>query len=108
MTAEARFVPRARLDLIGHAEYLLEEAGPDLCDRFLDAARLTADHLVETPRIGRVWRSGTTDFDTSLRVWQVEGFPKMLLFYRVEESGVSVVRVLHSARDLPHLLDGYT
>ena len=107
MTAKARFAPRARLDLIEHAEYLLEEAGPDLCDRFLDAARTTACHLAQTPRIGRVWRSGTSGFETSIRVWQIEGFPKILLFYRLEDHGVSVVRVLHSARDLPSLLDDH-
>lgn len=107
MTAEARFAPRARLDLIEHAEYLLDEAGPDLCDRFLDAARLTAGHLADTPRIGRVWWSGTTGVETSVRVWRIKDFPKMLLFYRVDGFGISVVRVLHSARDLPPLLDGY-
>lgn len=107
MTGRARFTPRARLDLIESAEYYLDEAGVEACDRFLGAARSTAEHLAATPRVGRVWQSGTASQQTSIRVWRVEGFSKVLLFYRIEDHGISIVRVLHGSRDLPSLLDGY-
>ena len=56
--------------------------------------------------MGRAWeglRSETKD----VRVWKVEGFPKIMLFYRVEKTGISVIRILHGARDLPELMEDY-
>lgn len=107
MSGEARFLPRAELDLIEQATHLLEEAGPDLSDRFLEAARQTAAHLTATPHASRAWKSEESRSDSAIRIWPVEGFPKMLLFYRPEEFGIVVIRVLHSSRDLPPLLDSY-
>ena len=40
-----------------------------------------------------------------LRSWPVPGFPKHLIFYRVDEDLVEVVRVLHGARDLAIVLE---
>jgi hypothetical protein len=37
MTANARFFPQARLDLLDHATYLAEHASLDIAERFLDA-----------------------------------------------------------------------
>lgn len=107
MTAEARFLPRAELDLIEQASYLLEDAGPETSDRFLEATRRSAAHLTATPHAGRAWKSEDPRSDSAIRIWPVEGFPKMLLFYRPEGFGITVIRVLHSSRDLPPLLDGY-
>lgn len=107
MTAEARFFPRSELDLIEQAGYLLDEVGPELCDRFLESTRKTATQLTATPHAGRAWKSEESRHDSAIRVWPVEGFPKMLLFYRPEEFGIAVIRVLHASRDLPPLLDGY-
>jgi toxin ParE1/3/4 len=43
---------------------------------------------------------------SGLRLWQVEGFEKHLIFYRlVKDEGVEIVRVLHGARDIDNVLD---
>ena len=76
MTVEARFYPRARLDLVEQAEYLAEVASFEIAERFLEAARQTVDHLTETPRIGRVWRGAESGALGQIRVWQVKGFPR--------------------------------
>lgn len=107
MTSEARFFPRARLDLIEQATYLAENASLETADRFLDAAERTAERLAEMPRVGRVWEGLRPETQRHVRVWKVEGFPKILIFYRLDDSGIAVIRVLHSARDLPPLLDGF-
>ena len=107
MTAEARFFPRARRDLIEQASYLAENASPSVAERFLDAVEQTAAGLAAMPRKGRVWKSARFETRSELRVWKVAGFPKILIFYQLESSGISVVRVLHGARDLPPLLAGY-
>ena len=59
------------------------------------------------PRKGRIWKNLQMEPERELRVWKVKGFPKILIFYQPENSGVSVVRVLHGARDLPSLLEEY-
>lgn len=107
MTAEARFFPRARQDLIDQAAYLAEHASETVAERFLDAVEKTATSLAAMPRKGRIWNSLREESERELRVWKVDGFPKILIFYRPETSSISVVRVLHGSRDLPPLLDGY-
>lgn len=39
-----------------------------------------------------------------VRVWPVPGFRRFLIFYRVTPKTVEVIRVLHSARDVPRVL----
>jgi len=107
MTTEARFFPRAKLDLIEQATYLTEEASLEVADRFLEAAETTVARLLEMPRIGRAWEGLQSETRDRIRVWRVEGFSKILIFYRPDDSGISVIRVLHGARDLPPLLEGY-
>ena len=40
----------------------------------------------------------------AVRVWPVPRFRRFLIFYRVTEKTVEVVRVLHSARDVARVL----
>ena len=58
------------------------------------------------PRMGRAWE-GLRSETQGVRVWKVEGFSKIMLFYRVEQTGISVIRILHGARDLPALMEDY-
>ena len=107
MTAKARFFPRARLDLVEQADYLAENASIEVAEKFLGAAEQTIAHLLEMPRMGRVWEGLRPETQSSIRVWKVQCFPKILIFYRPVESDIEVIRVLHGARDLPPLLEGY-
>ncbi len=34
-----------------------------------------------------------------MRKWQVKGFEKFPIFYRLRRDGVSIVRVLHASQD---------
>jgi len=38
------------------------------------------------------------------RVWPMPGFGRFLIFYRVTPKTVEVIRVLHSAPDIPRVL----
>ena len=107
MTSSPHFFPEARLDLLEQATYLAENASLEVADRFLEAAEKTVEKLAEMPRVGRIWGGLRSETRSNIRVWSVEGFPNILIFYRLDDSRVSVVRVLHSARDLPPLLEGY-
>ena len=107
MSGEVRYHPRARRDLVDHAFYLSDEASTETGERFLSAAETTAQHLLETPRVGRVWSGTRPETRDGLRVWHVKGFPKILIFYRIDEANIVIIRVLHSARDLPRHLEGF-
>ena len=39
-----------------------------------------------------------------VRVWPVPGFRRFLIFYRVTENTLEVIRVSHSARDVVRVL----
>ncbi len=43
---------------------------------------------------------GFTGSSRELRKWPVQGFPNILIFYRVDGNCLDVVRVLHGSRDV--------
>lgn len=88
----------ARTDL-REAAFYLDEQALGLGDRFLAAAEMAFERLAETPGLG-----GFRKFDNrrlaGLRSWRIGGFENWLVFYRVTDEAVEIVRVLHGARDL--------
>jgi len=96
--------PRARLDVLEQATYLGEEATEELALRFVDAVDAALRRLADTPEIGRL-RQFRSPRLAGLRSWPVPGFPKHLIFYRVDEDLVDVIRVIHGARDLALALE---
>ncbi len=40
-----------------------------------------------------------------IRLWFVKGFEKYLIFYRVFDNYIEIVRVLHSAQDIDSIMD---
>jgi len=96
--------PRARLDVLEQAIYLGEEASEEVALRFIDAVDAAVRRLAGTPEIGRR-REFSSARLAGLRSWPVPGFEKHLIFYRVEEDWIEVVRVVHGARDLSLALE---
>ncbi len=80
-----------------HAHLARESA--DAAARFLANAHHTFLAIADSPSIGRVW---TSDRSTTkrVRVWRVDGFPKVLIFYRAARGALEIIRVLHGSRDL--------
>jgi toxin ParE1/3/4 len=89
--------PRARRDIIEQALYISAAA-----ERFQDAIEEAEQMLTAMPRLGapRPFRRLK-----GLRMWQVRGFEKHLIFYRPIKGGIEVIRVLHASRDLVAVLD---
>lgn len=95
---------RAALEaLVGQAAYIGAER-PRQAERFLDAVEATLESLHAMPLKGRVHESENTRL-WNLRVFQVKGFKNHLVFYRVDEGGITFVHLLHSARDIPAVLE---
>ena len=72
--------------------------------RFQEAFARAIHDLTEMPLLGPVWESGRGQVQ-GLRMWRVPGFEKHLIFYQPIDAGITIVRVLHGARDIPYLLD---
>jgi toxin ParE1/3/4 len=97
------FVQRlAEDDLAEQAGYIVGDS-VDAALRFLTAAEESFTRLAAFPEIGRRRKFHHPDL-TGVRSWPVPGFEKHLIFYRLTERGVEILRVLHSARDLDSIL----
>jgi toxin ParE1/3/4 len=94
--------PSAAKDLDLIVEYFLVEAGVEVASSFLSAWDRAINHLETHPDSGSLRLSELTR-TKELRAWPVKGFPHIAL-YRHERGQVTVVRVLHTARDIPTTL----
>ena len=93
----------ARQDLTDHYVYLFEHAGVKIADQFLEAAEASFESLAAQPAMGAPQLLRMPEL-AGMRKWQVKGFETILIFYLVRLHGVSIVRVLHAARDWWELL----
>jgi toxin ParE1/3/4 len=95
--------PAARADLIGHYVYLSDHAGETFADRFLSRAEESFKDLADHPTMGAPLELSHPAL-SGMRKWRVNGFDNYLIFYLPNPNGVSIVRVLHAARDWWRLL----
>ena len=93
----------AKRDLVEHFVYLAENAGMDIADRFLANAEASFADLAKHPMIGAPISLHAPEL-AGLRKWRVKDFDNHLVFYFPRGDGVSILRVLHAARDWWRLL----
>jgi len=91
-------LPGVDADIIALSSYIAQNDAA-AAEQFQRACKTTFARLAETPHIGVERIFGEAEL-ASLRMWFVEGFEKHLIFYRVLDDAVEIVRVLHAARDL--------
>lgn len=90
----------AESDLDSHFIYLAENASLEIAIRFDDSTEASLSRLLDTPFIGARRDEHTHD----LRMWFVKDFEDYLIFYRVTDEAIEVVRVLHSSQDVKNIL----
>ncbi len=90
--------PQVEIDLIDCAMYIAED-NLDAAERFLDAAEATFERLASMPFVGQACEFRNPRLQ-GLRRWQVRGFENYLIFYRPEDHGVTIIRVIHGSRDI--------
>jgi toxin ParE1/3/4 len=95
-TAEASL--QARRDIRHHVLWLREEADALTASRFADQAISSFQKLTEAPGMGSPVPTANPAL-FGIRKWRIEGFPRYLILYRANDSGVEVIRVLHAAQD---------
>lgn len=95
--------PQVIRDLINLATYIAAN-NMDVSDKFLAAAEDTFKQLAQTPKMGRV-----REFDNpnlaDVRQQPIKGFRNYLVFYRIRDGDVEILRVLHGRRDIDAILD---
>jgi toxin ParE1/3/4 len=92
---------QAKKDLAEIAAFYGEES-VELELRFIDAAEEAFEKLLLMPEKGAK-REYFHPKLHGLRMWPIPDFPRILIFYRLIDNGVEVVRVLHSARSIAAL-----
>lgn len=96
-----RYTPESRADLRAIRTYISKALGnPDAAERTVLRLLDACADLKQFPRLGRAL-SGRIDRETDLR-YLVCG--KHLVFYRIEQESVSVVRILDGRRDYLRML----
>jgi len=103
VTRRLVILPQANVELHDQAEYI-SIGNEDMARRFFAAAETTFRDLIAMPGIGRRSQFRNARLRV-LRSWRIRGFENWLIFYRVTEEAVEVVRVLHGARDLEALFE---
>ena len=96
--------PQADRDINNQFEFIAKD-NLEAAIRFYEAAFSTFDLLRTNPNIGPA-REFVNPQLKDIRMWLVKGFEKYLIFYRVTDELIEIVRVLHAARDIDGILSG--
>jgi toxin ParE1/3/4 len=89
-------------DLTEQVEHIAEEQ-PAAARRYLLAVERAFARLLEMPEMG-VRRTFQNRKLEGLRMWPVPGFNNFLIFYRVTQGSIQIVRILHGAQNIPRVL----
>jgi len=96
--------PQAKADLVEQIVYLAER-NPDIADRFITATEVAFEKLATTPLIGAEYPFQNPRL-AGIRRWFIPGFKNHLILYRVTDTAVEIVRVLHGAQNIEAILAG--
>jgi toxin ParE1/3/4 len=92
----------AERDLAEQVDYIAAEH-PPAARRYLLAVERAFERLLEMPEMG-VQRAFKNKKLQGIRMWPVPGFGNFLIFYRVTQRSVQIVRILHGAQDVLRVL----
>jgi toxin ParE1/3/4 len=90
-----RFTPEAEKDLDEITDFIAAD-DPAAAYRLIDGIEAKCQALAEMPGMGR----GREELAPDLRSSHVG---KYIIFYRSEDEGIEVIRVIHGYRDIPKL-----
>jgi toxin ParE1/3/4 len=94
---------RATQDLRQQANYILSNGSVGAAEQFLELTEATFERILTAPKIGK-----SVDFLSErmgeVRQWRIKKFQDYLVFYRVQDDRIEILRVLHGARDLEGIL----
>ena len=97
MNRFVHYTAMSRQDIEEIFDYF-DQHNETVADRFYDAIEKTIQQLVRSPELGEKRDYANPEY-ANMRVWQVSGFSNYLIFYRVGKTDLTIVRVIHGARD---------
>jgi len=83
----------------------ISKTSPRSARQFLLAVEKLTGRLIAIPEMGPLYEIDHSEL-AGLRVFPIPRFKKYLLFYRIQDEEIEVVRVIHGARDIPAVLEG--
>jgi plasmid stabilization system protein ParE len=95
-----QFTPQAVADLFDIWSFIAED-NPAAADRVEEAVFRACDFLADSPFAGRTRKDL---IPLPLRFWVVQPYSSYLIVYHPEKKPVQIIRILHTARDLPSVL----
>jgi toxin ParE1/3/4 len=90
-------------DILEQAEWYEQKADTNLGARWERAVSAALIRLAQLPNSGTRCTFASESLKGIRRV-SIAGFPKHLVFYRIDKSDVVILRIIHGARDLENLL----
>ena len=96
---QVEYRPAARRDLFQISEYLHREVSLELAERFLMALDFAIQQIAGFPHAGSLFTTRRIRA-LEIRRWPVKEFPRYLIYYAVSTRKVTLLRILHSARDV--------
>ena len=89
-------------DVADCADYLFTEAGEEVARRWKQSLDRTIAQIARFPEIGRL----RPDLPfPGVRTFFIKEFPRYLVFYRLEEGALDLLRVKHGMMHLPALFE---
>ena len=91
-------------DLLRQIEWYAQGGLPHIARRFHAAVMDAIDKLAAMPAAGPPKQTGNPRLD-GLRMWPIKGFAEFWVYYLETPEQVTVIRLLHSKRDIGTVLD---
>ncbi len=92
--------PRFLSDIIECSDYLYTEGGEKVASDWYQALKKALDHIRRVPEIGRI-RNDLPQ--TTIRTLNLRKYPNYLVFYRLENGKIELLRVRHGMMNLTEL-----
>jgi plasmid stabilization system protein ParE len=90
------------LDVEECADHLFTESGEIVAGRWKDALERTISLISKFPEIGQI----RSDLPVpGIRTFYLKGFPRYLIFYRLQHATIELLRVRHGMMHLPGLFE---
>jgi toxin ParE1/3/4 len=100
--AEVRLSDAALWDILEQADWYEQRSGEALAERWGNKVASALIRIEKNPNSGAKCNFNAEQL-RGIRRMPIAGFPRHLIFYRVEGDEVKIFRVVHGARDLESL-----
>jgi toxin ParE1/3/4 len=98
-----RFSDAAVSDILEQADWYKKQSDSKLAQQWEIAVHAAVNRIIRNPLTGAPCSFKSSEL-RGVRRMQIERFSRHLIFYRIDEKEITVLRILHGARDLESIL----